>query len=228
MKRKYTVHSYQCTLAAGNFQFPFQFLLDSKLPGTFELARGSSNSHGQYKPIRANVHYEVEAEIAVPGMFNPNLRHSQEILLYQPLDRALVGSETFKEANVTFLCCISKGTVSLAANIDRNAYAPGETVQLRLIVDNSQSQVNLEAASLKLQRSLTLRAQDKTMQETVTVVKSTSPPIAIGERCDRQITLQLPLRTEPSTNGHLVDCKYELVVQLKVPWSPDVTVRTPV
>ena len=219
VKRSYQIYSYKCTLANGSFCFPFSFAIDSNLPGTFEC---SGHSHG------ASVYYELEAEVAVPGMLTPNLRHNQELIINQPLGQQMAATETFKQAKVTFLCCIPKGEVSMAANIDRNAYAPGDQVNLRLQVDNSHSQVNLEAASLKLQRTLTLRAEGRSFSTTETVCKAKSMAITAGEKADRFIQIAIPGKAEPSTDGSLVRHSYELEVCLSVPWSPNVRINQPV
>lgn len=221
-RRRYCIHSQKCTLMPGNYVFPFQFQLEAKLPGTFEIYnRGRYSS----RHLSASASYSVETEVVVPGMLKPNLHHSQDILINEPLRTALMSSDTHKETKVTFLCCIPKGTVSMAANIDKNAYGPGETVQLHLIVDNSQSQVDLQAFSLKLVRSLYVRAGSDTYSDCGTVVKASSAGVKAGDRVERYIQLTLPHDAEPSTTSKLIDCSYQLSVELKVPWSPDVVCR---
>lgn len=243
-RRKYCIFSTKSTLQGGNFVFPFQFQLQTNLPGTFDI----TNQKRFAKDLKASINYQVGVEVAVPGMLQPNLRHSQDILICEPLRGLIMCSDTLKEAKVTFLCCIPKGTVTLSANIDKNAYGPGETAQLHLIVDNSLSQVDLEAFSLKLVRKLEVRAKvdnyagqswgagsqsvsvkswggEETYTDQVTVVKVSSPGVKAGERAERYIQLTLPHDTEPSTKSMLIDCSYELSVVLKVPWSPDVVTK---
>lgn len=221
-RRKYTLYSVRSTLVGGNFCFPFQFTLDQNLPGTFDLRSGGFSS------TKATVYYEVRAEVQVPGFFEPNLKHYQEILICQPLKQHLMSSDTYKEAKVTFLCCIPKGNVTMAASIDKNAYAPGEQVMLNLIVDNSQSQVDLESFAFFLEQNITLRAQGRSHCERKAVVKHKCGGIPKGERADRRMAVQLPFHTEPSTESRLVNCNYRLVVELHVPWSPNVKVTAPV
>jgi hypothetical protein len=220
-KRRYCIYSQKCTLAGGNFVFPFQFQLESRLPGTFEIY--NSKRYSRY--LAASVAYQVEAEVAIPGMLRPNLYHTQDILINEPLRAALMASETYQEQKVTFMCCIPRGTITLSANIDKNAYGPGEVAQLRLIVDNSQSTVNLEGCSLKLQRMLRVHARGESYTDSGTVVKATSPGVKAGERAERFIQLVLPQDSEPSTTSSLVECSYVLSADLKVPWSPDVVCK---
>lgn len=224
-RRKYCIHAYKATLHNGNFLFPFQFQLEHGLPGTFTISSQSSGFNSFPKGI---VRYSVKAEVAVPGMFKPNIKSTQDILICEPLDRALMSSDTYKEAKVTFLCCIPKGHVSVAANIDKNAYAPGEVVNVRLIVDNTQSHVALDGLSLKLQQSLKLSAQNHTYQRDETVARGRSQAVPVGERTDRIIQLVIPQQTEPSTRASLVRCDYTLKIDMIVPWSPNVTLKQPV
>lgn len=223
-RRKYCIYSQKCTLTSGNFVFPFQFRLDAKLPGTFEIYNHKSFS--QY--ATANITYRVEAEVAVPGLLTPNLRHSQDILICEPLRAVLMASDTYKETKVTFLCCIPKGNVSMTANIDKNAYAPGESVQLRLIIDNSQSRVDLDCLVLRLSSKISLHASGDEATCSGTVVKASSAGVKAGERADRFIQLSLPPDLEPSTSSDLISCEYVLNVILKIPWSPDVNIKQPV
>ncbi|PJF17204.1 hypothetical protein PSACC_03008 [Paramicrosporidium saccamoebae] len=220
-RRRYCIYATKSTLSSGNFVFPFQFQLDQKLPGTFEIY----NKRQYSRSLQASLRYHVEAEVAVPGMLKPNLYHSQDILINEPLRNMLMSSDTLKEAKVTFLCCIPKGTVTMSANIDKNAYSPGETVQLHLIVDNSESQVDLEAFTLKLRKDLSVHAGSDTFYGNGTVIKASSPGVRAGDRADRYIQLSLPHDTEPSTRSKLIECEYELNVVLKVPWSPDVVTK---
>jgi hypothetical protein len=118
--------------------------------------------------------------------------------------------------------------VSLSAAIDKNAYVPGEPVMLSLIVDNSQSQVDLETFSFKLERTLDLHAEGRYHQKSMTIVKNKVEGVLKGERAERLMAVDLPYNTEPSTDGHLVKCSYRLIVELHVPWSPNVKTKTPV
>lgn len=221
-RRKYNLYAVKSTMMPGNYCFPFQFTLENHLPGTFTL----NTEHGSSTDAR--VRYECRAEVQVPGIFESNLKHYQDILICQPLKNGMMAIDTYKETKVTFLCCIPKGTVSLAATIDKNAYAPGECVMLRLIVDNSKSQVDLSSFKFHLTQDITLFAGGQSKSMSRVVVTNRCDGVRKGDRIDRNMAVQLPLHCEPSTDGYLVKCKYTLVVELSVPWSPNVRVIQPV
>ena len=207
------------TLQPGVFVFPFQFMLNHNLPGSCSVESGSS---------RGSVRYNLFVQVVVPGFFKANLEHLQELRVIEPLKQILSATQTYKEENVTFLCCIPKGRVTLSANIDKNVYYPNETVELKLQVNNSESKVNLKACSLELIQTVVLRAKGEKKTFDVKIVKTKSPPVAAGEMCDRTIQMLLPPGLEASTTGSIMKCTYELNVRLSVPWSPDVTITQPV
>jgi arrestin (S-antigen)-like protein len=207
------------TLQPGVFVFPFQFHLDYNLPGTCHITHG--NSEGK-------VHYSLFAQAIVPGFFKSNLEHTQELRVAQPQREMAIATQTFKEENVTFLCCISKGHVSLSANLVKNLYYPNEMVEVKLQINNSESKVNLRACSLQLIQHVVLHAKGAEETFSVKVAETKSPPIAAGETCDRTIQMLLPFTLESSTDARIVKCIYQLVVRLSVPWSPDVVLVQPV
>lgn len=219
IKRKYCVYNSKCTLPIGNFLFPFEFQLEHGLPGTFSF----KNYQAQ-----GSVRFKIKAEVAIPGLFKPNLKHDQNILISQPLDSIPMSFNSYKESNVTFLCCIPKGKISVAANIDRNAYGPGELVNVRLIVDNSTSKINLQGCDISLVQNIQLSAQGKSYTISQTLAKSTSPSIIRGDRADRIIQMMIPKSAEPSTRGNLINCSYIVHVDMIVPWSQDVSLTQPV
>ena len=216
--RNFCLYSSKSTLGFGNFVFPFEFVLDGSLPGTFYLKDGKA---------KGEVVYKVAAEVVVPGFFTSNLRHEQEIVIKEPLKQALGGTETFKETDVTFLCCINKGRVAMSANVDKNAAAPGEAINLHIVVDNSRSQVDLKEVRFHLCRSIKFKANGQKWTDYSTIMTSTSPQVLQGTNADRWIAVRIPNSTMPSTDSSLITCEYSLTVELSVPWSPNVRINLP-
>jgi len=222
LKRSYCIFAQKCTMMPGNYVFPFNFRLESDIPASFDLPSDYGGSR------KGKIEYRIIGEVAVPGTFNPNLRTVQELIIRETLRDDMNSIETYKEGKVTFLCCIPKGTVTLSANIDRNAYGPGEQIILSLLVDNTNSDVTLDALNLKVVRNIVLYAEGHRDSQCSTICKAVTPGLAAGDRTERQIFLRIPANTAPSAESDLVKCDYRLIVELKVPWSPDVTVKHPV
>jgi hypothetical protein len=216
--RNYCLYSCNSILTAGNFIFPFDFTLDHHLPGSFYFQEGSSTGEVSYKVI---------VEVSTPGIFSLNLRHDQSFVVRELLKQPLSATETYKESDVTFLCCINKGRVTMSANIDKNAAAPGENINLHILVNNSSSQVNLKRVDFYVTRRVTLRAGGRSSDDSRNIITSTSPPVPMGTIADRNIAVTLPYGALSSTRSSLITCEYFLTVELSVPWSPNVRFTLP-
>ena len=59
-----------------------------------------------------------------------------QILVNELLERSLTQSANFKDGNVTFSCCVPRGKARMELLFDKNAYASGETCNLKILVDN--------------------------------------------------------------------------------------------
>lgn len=220
-RRRFCLYAVKSTLTPANFVFPFDFVLDTGLPGAFSFGSESGRTC-------ARVIYKVKAEVAVPGIFQANLKHSQPLLIHEPLRQQLSRTDSFKEESIFFCCCISKGHVSMAASIDKNAYAPGETCNLKLQVDARECQVDIDNISFRLVRSLRFRAQGREWSDGDTLMRNTTPSVKAGGMTERSIPLRLPLECAPSCRSALISCEYTLQVVLVVPWCPDVYLTVPV
>ena len=207
------------TLQPGVFVFPFQFTLNNNLPGTCTVGCGDS---------QGSVRYTLHVQAVVPGFFKANLEHLQDLRVIEPLRKKAVATQAHKEENVTFLCCIPKGSVSLSADLAKNVYYSGETVEVKLKVNNSESQVNLRGCSLELVQQVFMRSGKEEEAFGLKVVREKSLAVAAGEICDRTIQMILPADMEATTIGGIIRCTYELTIRLSVPWSPDVVITQPV
>lgn len=221
LRRMFCIYSVKSTLMPANFIFPFEFVLDHGLPGTFSFNTDS-------RTLFARSVYKVKAEVVVPGMFKFNLKHNQEIIVNEPFQQKIRRTEAFKEENVTFCCCISQGHVSMAASIDKNAYAPGEQCLLTLTVDSQDCKVDIDRITFSLTQSLILRAGNSTHSDTFTLIRNTAPRVRAGTSTTRTIPLTLPTNCYASCSSSLISSQYSLRVQLEVPWCSDVILSVPV
>ena len=111
----------------------------------------------------------------------------------------------------------------MAVQFEKNAFAPGEAVQIQMQIDNSACQVNIDKVVLKLMRRVVLQGGGRSISDVDTIARNQVPGIAAGGKDVRAIALQLPPQTHPSTEGSgLVRCEYWLDVELSLPWAPDV------
>jgi hypothetical protein len=223
-ERNFVLYAQRATFLPGEYVFPFTLTLDAQLPATFRLP-GTFAGAGD---SQAALWYDAEAEIAVPGTFTPNIRSTQEFIVKDALKAPLAALTAHEERNVTFLCCFSRGTVVLHASLLKNAYGPGDAVQARILVDNTNSQVDLEKVSVKLVAEANLRAHSDVKNFGGTLAKTGTPGVPKGQRAERVVETVLPWDVPPSTTGRLISCAFCIMIELAVPWSPNVRMRIPV
>jgi hypothetical protein len=221
LKRTFCLYSQGMTVVgAGNFVFPFEFTLDTGIPGSFHLKAAGG--------VEGSVVYRVSCEVVTSGLiFDDSLRHAQEFCVKEPMRALPNRTETTKESDVTFLCCINKGRVGMSATVDKNAAFPGERINLHLVVNNSQSQVDLRRLGFNVNRQVTFRAKGQTWRDSSEIISNQSPEVLRGTMADRHIDVVLPGTCLPTTHASLITCGYELEVELVVPWSPNVRIRQP-
>lgn len=68
----------------------------------------------------------------------------------------IVGVESSVAAEMKS-CCFRKGVLRLSAQLNKNAYVPGERVEVQADVDNSQSLVAVHGVNAVLQRTIRIR-----------------------------------------------------------------------
>lgn len=218
-RKKVVLHAYKAILNPGRYVFPFKFTLDSHIPGSYYVHHGES---------KGSIAYKLKAEVAIPGMFKANIKHTQFIhvgaLLYHPIKVI----QTQKDANVTYMCCFDMGQVTCSAIIDKNAYVPGETATLTLYIDNTTSDVNLKHVSFKLLNNINLTALDYSESFQTVACENKIPSIPKGETAHVVFPLTFPHSLSPSTSGYLIRSTYEFAINLSIPCSSDVTLNLPV
>lgn len=218
-RRRVNLVNFKTTLNPGIYVYPFKFKLDENLPGSFVLRSG--NSFGQ-------IVYKLKAEILRPGMFQANIKHTQTVQLSTRLSHSIQKVQLSREANVTRLCCIDMGSVSLSAILDKNAYSPSDTAKLIISIDNTASDVTLKHVSFKLVNRVYMRAMSYSQSFSHSACKNQAPGTPKGDTAYIEFSLNLPHDLYPTTVGALINSYYEFEVVLSVPCSKDVIINLPV
>ncbi|CAD8136300.1 unnamed protein product [Paramecium pentaurelia] len=201
-------------LPVGQYTFPFQFQLLSHLPGSY-FEKGSD--------FQAKISYSVKAEIESYNKSYKNIKHSQPLVVREPLKQNMTALMGQMEVKASTWCCIDQGTSYIKCVFDKNHYLPGDTAYLWADLDNSNCKLDVKRIDARLINYLTLR--DKTGREKVitrTIVSQQIQGIGAGvkavENDRKQIQLILHNKNSqdgirPSSNGQLVRSVYRLQVQ---------------
>ncbi|CAD8048118.1 unnamed protein product [Paramecium sonneborni] len=202
------------SLPVGQYTFPFQFQLLSHLPGSY---------FEKESDYLAKISYRVKGEIESYNKSYKNIKHSQPLVVREPLKQNITSLTGQMEVNVATWCCIAQGTSSIKCVFDKNHYLPGDTAYLLVDLDNSECKLDINRIDASLINYLTLR--DKNGREkliTRTIVSQQIQGIKAGikavENDRKQIQLILlnksyPEGIRPSSNGQIVKSVYRLKVQ---------------
>ena len=221
VKSSFNLLSSPQTFNPGTYVFPFRFVLDQSTSGSFKYSSTAQD-------IDASLTYTLAAKAVPAGISFSHLKASTDISVREPARQALMPTELHREMPVTFLCCFNKGNISMSAFLDKNAYVVGETAHLRLIVDNSQSSVNLRKCKFRLWRSMDLTADGYREVFREKVCESHAPPVLSGQIADIGFPLPLPPGIPTTTSGRLIITRYWLQIKLDVPFSTDLEIEVPV
>lgn len=212
--------------------FPFAFALPADLPESFDVHRDAHTD----REFMARVRYEVKVELDRTGFLKSDIKAKQVLVVHAARPTSLHPVHQEATRNVTFCCCIKKGSATLRATLDKSIYNPGEEARVTCEVENMSS-VDLPHIMTVLKRRLTLNASHNHRFSSVdTVARASFDGIPAMTAQTGEQARYIPLRLEsgtsealqPETRGRVVHCEYFLNVQLDVPYSPDIHLQLPV
>lgn len=208
-KVKVMVFNFGGHVQPGQYSFPFMFQIPMGLPGVFE---GSSNQH-----TRGSISYCIHGECEVGGMFNPNIRHSQNFVINELLQQNVSPISYHQMANVNLCCCINRGQAHLSVHVSKNCFAPGELAQVVCEARNESTE-SFSYIRVKLVRTMTLWAQHHVHNSVDIVSENDYPGVGANTVHTGAGALQLPLQLAPniypSVRGKIVQCSYHVDVTL--------------
>jgi hypothetical protein len=229
-KYKVPVYSFQGTLQAGQYEFPFGFMLPDGLPGVFTI---QSNHFGD--TYSASIQYKIKATCERSGFFKSDVKHTYNLVVQARLLGEIRAASMEGRSDVTQCCCFNKGNCHLVVHMDKNSYVPGETANVVCEIEN-KSTIKLPAIKVRLYRKIELRFHTSGRLLTDTQVVSQAVYAGVDPNTDftgdRSRFVPLVLANtgglQPETHGTLVTCSYWCEVDLDVPWGSDIRVALPV
>jgi len=199
----------------GRYDFPFQFILPSSLPGIFWDERVEWD--GDH--IRAAIVYKVKVWLDMPGK---EIKVHEHINVLEQMIAVPEPIHVHKEKS--FLLSKSSKKMKITVDIDKNIFFPGEIIQVHVNVEN-ESNKEVQKLKVKLKREVTVRADGVTAHHTNEMNRQEYE--GLHKRSSKTVVLpfQLDMNAYPSTHGKLVTCKYHLDVECDVPRFPDLEVH---
>ena len=124
-------------------------------------------------------------------------------------------------AKLKSMCFIDRGQVSISAEIEKDAYSPGETIKITAKVNNSESNLAVSALVANLYREINVLMYSDNRIITEEIVNSSKTPVKIpsGRSLMSIQTVEMGLKvresngdsfTTPTVSGKLVKCRYRV------------------
>jgi len=133
-----------------------------------------------------------------------------------------------KTIQVMTCCCFPRGPVRCECWMDKNAYMSGETSQIHVAVQND-SAVNVNHFNTKLIREITLhdgKGSTDVRRDIIAMNKYDGTLAHTSKNSDIPIQLMCkkskPLK--PSSASKMVQCKYTIMIEMDIPWAPDLEI----
>lgn len=219
----------------GQYQYGFTFMIPPGLPGSYEFNDGSFRQGPgcTYYYTKAAIKYKVGAEVEVPGMLTPNIRHDTYLTVHQRMLKPPSQVRAEDNKHIKTCCCMDQGYAHMVAHVQQDSYYAGEVAHVVLGVEN-KSQAAFREIILELKRHLVLRSSGGMMEQDDQLAKTSFPGVQPGDVAiggdARVLSLQLPINTQPTALGHLVHCEYRLHITLKAEgtFTSDAKLKVPV
>ncbi len=193
---------------------PFEFRLPEDLPASFGLVPDGKENPG----ASACTSYKLAARLEFP---EEHVTFSEDLLLGQIAKSAQ--AETTKP--VSLFHCISQGHLSCTLRLNKDFYAPGESIALHLFLGSEKLTATFDRIHVSLAQTLILKAAGQTHKANRSIFKYKFDGM---KDIRREMVLQLPQEMETSTTGDHIDSSYMLRVKFKRRIGTDIIFESPV
>ncbi len=201
-------------LKAGSHSYPFSFELPQSLPGDYESPGGSA------------IRYELSAYLDIP--LRVDISATKRLTVYEPTD-AEASKPSAADNQKSFLF-ESDAPLELGVALDRSDFFPGDAAHCRLTITNPSSK-SIDAIGVFVRQIEDLAAEDlpHINHYDIPVAEIADPKVPRGETVTLDVDFELPKHPYATVSqGTLVKVRYELLVNLNIPWARDLEVGVPI
>jgi hypothetical protein len=202
-------------LRAGSYQYPFSYVLPTRLPGDYESAFTNSC-----------IYYGLKAQMDLPLKFD--LKAELPLTIYEPIASTQPQPITLRNSKEFLLD--SDSVIEVAVHLDRDKFQVGETLECKLEVMNRAPRKEIRAVTLALRQVETLLAQGRTHQSQAEINSVSFPDcrFPLKDRTVVPLGYSIPEDLYPTICcAELVKLNYELLIRLDIPWAVDAKLAVP-
>lgn len=218
VKQRFVIFVFTASvLQPGQYSFPFSVQTPAGLPNTFSY-KPHYNAILDPGPTVATIAYKLVAKVE-GGEANVK-KSSIHLNLTRPVTEVSAAVSGSTNARISTWCCLSKGSVKVSADFDKNMFVPGDTATISIDVNNEESQLAGTELHATLTRVVRLRDQNGRQHVITNSVNKVSLREAIapgkGLMSSTKRTLQLAIPRDETMEsagtvaGRLIECEYFL------------------
>lgn len=196
---------------AGQYSFPFSFLLPQNLAPTFDYSWMQEGHH-----CHAKIEYKLKA--VLKDDVKKKILIDKSPILVDRSPKEMVGFEQVSKYNaqVQGYCSIDKGIMNMTVHCQKNEYVVGEEASIKLEVDCSKMKANVTEITCALVQNIRMGKRGGKEFSNV-LSKKVLPGVNIGQvrAGANAFIFSLPIQTlgpyQSSTKGEIIQCEYTLV-----------------
>ena len=195
--------------APGYHSFPFNFQVPANYAASFSMK--------QPPCTQADITYQVIALLQCDDL---QVKSEPETVTITSRPEVVKSIEERACATMLTWGCFSQGQTQLVVHIDKNAYQPGENIQILIEIDNSKSSLNVESVSMTVSRRIRLRSNRNSSMITSDTMDSRtfSRCVAAGQIAPSML-LKMPVKhtfpgilKAPTVKCTHIECVYFLSI----------------
>lgn len=197
-------------LNVGSHQFIFSFVIPHDAPPSFVLPVHIDDT----KTCNAMIAYYALASF---DYTHGRLECTHEVKLYP--DPPTNSDSPKKESTIinhSYICCFSNGNTSISATIDKSFYYFGDSVNLKILVDNEESKHSISDILAYIYTYKTLCHEDTTIDQWAANSRQTFSEIGPGLACDIQMSLPVTSEVGASMKKSSISVEQSVVIKGEV------------
>lgn len=210
---RHPLRSWQGTeIPKGQYEMPFCLDLPENLPDSFEFM-----APGQ---LEAEISYKVTAYvISSTPETQPGLRHEAHFIVKRKPPQTFQPLVTKESIPVKYCWCMNGGASEISYTMEKDAYAPGETAYLIVLVDNSTCRRGIEFVDITVKKVVRINGKDDfNLHSDEVIKKERLEPIAalqgITDASKKLVEIKLALNptskkvATTTTKGEHINCTF--------------------
>lgn len=189
----------------GQYTIPFSFLLDAKLPGSFYQS-------GPY--FHGHITYKLEAYLNSLDEERVKLKYKQKLRVIEPVKPSIeMNKEAKRDFKKSCFCFNTYGSMMMKAGINKTTFNPGELIKVKVMLDNSKSNIPCQEITVKLIHKITLKTSDKIKEARIEIEGPKIPRVDARSRflVNSTSVIELPKCVDINQEATVIPKKYALL-----------------